>query len=280
MNLRMRIGFIAALALLAAGCAHHQLTGADLDRVSSPAFISRIEEGAGPRSTVFRGDDAYAPRLKRLDPKEADRRMSEKLKLAMSRFEIAERLRARTTSLLPQDQPWTHAVDPVRVAAVLQSFLVDEVPANAPDYQLVRDLGADSVVEFVIEEYGVRSEHGKTGTYLLGYGRMFTLDGRELWRRAFKVDQLLSGVGGMDPFQMAKPEHKELWRGAMESMLDAVAAQFAKDLNPADRHARTSQTPSSAGAGTDELQQGSDSVTPQKNGEPAPTTQPSEDDPI
>ena len=253
-------------ALFGAGCAHSPLTGAELAEVQRPAFISRIEEGAGPRSEVFRGDGSHAPRLKRLDPREADRRLELKLQNAMSRFEIAERLRATTAAALPAEPPWTRAVDPARVAQVLQSFLVQEVPANPPDYQAVGELGADAIVEFVIESYGLRSEDGHAGAYLLGYGRMFTLDGRELWRRNVRVDQLASGLPGMDPFEVAK--RPELWREAMTSMLDAVARQFAADLSPEDRRASAApaQPPAPAGEAEEdvpeELRLEDDSVTP------------------
>ena len=43
------------------------------------AFISRIEEKAGPRSLVFRDDSSYGGKLKKLEPKEADRRLQLKL---------------------------------------------------------------------------------------------------------------------------------------------------------------------------------------------------------
>lgn len=229
--MRLVSAFVLALvAVNGAGCAHQPLSGDELASISRPAFISRIEEGAGPRSQVFRDDDSYAPKLKRLAPKEADRRLGARMQEAMTRFEIAERLRATTAAALPDRRPWTHTVNPALVARTLQSFLVDEVPANQPDYQLVRELGADCVVEFVIEEYGMRSEDGKAGAYVLGYGRMFTLDGHELWRRNYEVDQLKSGMGGLNPF--AIKDHKEVWRNAMSEMLDAVAIVFAKDLTP------------------------------------------------
>ncbi|MFP2929831.1 hypothetical protein ACLESO_32490 [Pyxidicoccus sp. 3LG] len=219
---------------LAAGCASQRLAGADLDRVRRPAFISRIEDGAGPRSLVFRDDSAYGDKLKKLEPVEADRRLTVKLQQAVTRFEISERLRVNTLTQLPREYPWTHTVDPARVASVLESFLVEEVPANAPDYDLVTPLGADTIVEFVVQEFGMRSKNGRAGAYLRGYGRMFTLDGRtEVWRRPFEVDQVSSGAAHLDPFKVGKSP--ELFRVAMSSMLDQVAEVFVKDLTPRDR---------------------------------------------
>ncbi|WP_171439531.1 hypothetical protein [Myxococcus xanthus] len=256
--------------LLASGCASQRLAGADLDRVQRPAFISRIEDGAGPKSHVFREDSAYRNKLKKLEPVEADRRLTVKLLQAVTRFEISERLRVTTLSQLPREFPWTHVVDPARVASVLESFLVEEVPANAPDYDLVASLGADTIVEFVIQDYGMRSEDGRAGAYLRGYGRMFTLDGRtEVWRRPFAMDQVAEGKEHLDPFKVGKDP--SLFRAAMTSMLDEVARMFVKDLTPTDRGG--APPPRASAAASD--------VVPGKAGAPAPApeaTKPPEDE--
>ena len=216
------------------GCATTPLSGADLDRVRRPAFISRIEVEAGPKSRVFREDDAYEAKLKKLEAKEADRRLQVKLSKAVTRFEISERLRVSTFNQLPQEYPWTNAMDPARVASVLESFLVEEVPANPPDYDLVGQLGADAIVEFVIEDYGMRSDNGHAGAYVKGYGRMFRIAGRsEIWRRSFEADQIDEGAPHLDPFKVGKDP--ELFRQAITSLLDGVARQFAQDLSPKDR---------------------------------------------
>src|SRR5207253_2604720 len=158
------------------------------DHVMRPAFISRIADDAGPRAFVFRGDSSYGDKLKKLSAKEADRRLTVKLtaggeddqgnKIAtINRFQVADTLRSHTLSKLPRGPPWTSTARPADVAAALQSFLVEEVPANPPDYELLRPLGVDAVVEFVVEEYGMRSEGGRAGCFVIGYGRMFMLDG-------------------------------------------------------------------------------------------------------
>jgi hypothetical protein len=228
-----RCVFLVVLAFLS-GCATTRLSGADLDRVAQPAFISRIDVEAGPKSRVFREDGAYRAKLKKLEPKEADRRLQAKLVKAVTRFEISERLRVTTTHQLPREAPWTNTIDPARVASALESFLVEEVPANAPDYDLLVPLGADAVVEFVIEDYGMRSEDGHAGAYVKGYGRMFRLKGRsELWRRPFELDQIETGAEHLDPFKVGK--EPDLFRQALSSLLDTVAEQFAQDLSPKDR---------------------------------------------
>ncbi|WP_208647385.1 hypothetical protein [Corallococcus interemptor] len=226
--------FAAVLVAFTAGCASQRLSGADLDRVHRPAFISRIEERAGPKSKVFQEDGAYSDKLKKLEPKEADRRLTVKLQQAVTRFELSERLRVTTLSRLPEEAPWTDTVDPARVASALESFLVEEVPANAPDYDLMAPLGADTIVEFVIQDYGMRSEDGRAGAYLKGYGRMFRVDGRsELWRRPFDMDGVDQGAPHLDPFKVGK--EPELFRLAMTDLLDKVADMFVKDLTPKNR---------------------------------------------
>ena len=222
-----------ALAVLLAGCAHQRLSGADLDRVSHPAFISRIEEGAGPKSRVFTEDNAYQGRLNRLQPVEADRRLRLKLANGIGRFEVSDRLRADTLAHLPKERPWTRAVDPAAVAGVLESFLIEEVPANPPDYELLSPLGADAVVEFVIQDYGMRSANGHAGAYVSGLGRLFFLRGPEVWRSTFVMDQIQLHEPALDPFEVAK--RPELFRDAMSKLLDQAAAQFARELSPPER---------------------------------------------
>lgn len=215
------------------GCAHQPLSGSDLDRVRRPAFVSRIDEGAGPKSVVFREDALFQGKLKKLDPKEADRRLQLKLAKAITRFETSDRLRASALSHVTKERPWTNAVDPAAVASALESFLVEEVPANPPDYDLLRPLGTDAVVEFVIEDYGLRSSGGRTGAFITGYGRMFFLGGAEIWRQKFRADQIDLGRADLDPFKVA--QEPELFRGAIAGLLDTVGAQFGAELSPPDR---------------------------------------------
>lgn len=237
----MRIAALSVL-LLGAACAHQSVSRSDLDRVAAPAFISRVQPGAGPRSDVFRKDASYLPRLEKLSVDEADRRFEKKLLKGMGRFEVSERLRATTFAQLPKDPPWTDAVAQAKVAEIFQTYLLEEQSGVVPDYSRVREVGADSVVEFVIEEYGMRSAKGRAGGYLKGYGRMFTVDGRELWRREFKIDRLAEGEAALDPLEVAKDP--SIWRNQMHAMLDAVAAQLAKDLAPAGAPARDRARPS------------------------------------
>lgn len=208
---------------------------------------------------VFREDSAYNSKLKGMDRKEADRRLEVKLRKGMTRFEISEGLRAETLSLLPREGPWTNTVDQAQVESLFESFLVDEVPANPPNYELLKSVGADAVVEFVVERYGMRSSGGRAGTFIEGYGRMFFIDGGEIWRRSFSVDQLDAKAAHVDPFRVAKEPVR--FRTELSTLIHAVAVQFAKDLNPAGRRASAEVSTESPAA--------ADEAPRQRRGQPA-----------
>lgn len=258
----MRFLVAASFALLVTACAHKPLAAADLDQVRQVAFISRIADDAGPKSSVFRDDSSYRPKLapRRIDDKEADRRLAVVLAQGtqdnkrrgisatrtMSRFEVADTLRAETLGRLPSELPWSHVTDPVVVASSLESFLVQEVPANAPDYERLRQHEVDTIVEIVVEDYGMRSEGGKAGVYLKGSARMFRLDGGELYHRHFVSDDLRAGLEGLDPFKVARDA--SIFAGRLKQILLGVADQIAKDLNPPERRPPTPVGPDEGGA--------------------------------
>lgn len=219
------------------GCAHAPLDPAALERLERPAFIARIEEGAGPRSTVFRDDGAsYADRLKKLDTREADRRLAQKLEKgsdkekSINRYQLADTLRAQVLADLPKGAPWSRVAPPAQVATLLESFLVDEVPANAPDVTRLSPLGVDSIIEIVVEDYGLRSQGGKAGIFLYGTARLYRIDGGTLYRRSFFSDELKAGLDGLDPFEVAK--RPSIYAARMRTMLEAIAKQIALDLSP------------------------------------------------
>ncbi len=240
---------LPVVLLLGVGCAHRPLSASALDETKVIAFIARIEDEAGPKSNVFRNDGSYKDRLKRLDDKEGDRRLGNALTVGsleknkagefevthhtISRFEVADSLRANTLAQLPRQSPWSEVVHPVEVARVLESFLVHEVPANAPDYDRLGALGADTIVEIVVEEYGMRSEKGKAGAYLIGFARMFRINGPELYHRRFYSDDLAAGLEPLDPFAVRK--NTELFGERIKQMVTAISAQVAKDLAPEER---------------------------------------------
>ena len=241
------MGRVIVLVLLA-GCAHAPLSSASLQATRTVAIMARISDEAGPHSSVFREDAAYRPQLeeRRLDAKEADRRLA--LVLArgsfqkdadgtrrlvshtVTRYELADSVRSDLISRLPRRAPWTNAVGSVEVARVLESFLVQEVPANAPDYELLTPLGAETVLEVVIEDYGLRSEGGRAGAYLVGFARMFRIRGGEVYQRRFVADDLKAGLEPLDPFAVAKDASK--FGGRLKALLAGVVTLVASDLNP------------------------------------------------
>lgn len=237
------------------GCAHAPLSASALDDTRVVAFIARIQDKAGPQSNVFRNDGSYKERLKKISPDEGDRRLGNALTVGsfnpakdkngkptgepvlefhtITRFELADSLRANTLALLPKQAPWRDMVHPVEVARVLESFLVQEVPANAPDYDRLAALGADTVVEIVIEEFGLRSSGGKAGAYMYGFARMFRVGGGQLYRRAFYSDDLDAGLAGLDPFAVRRDVRLFVQR--IQQQIAGVSVQIAKDLTPAER---------------------------------------------
>lgn len=244
----MRAALLLAVTGLAfLGCAHKPLSASALDESRQIAFLARIETEAGPHSRVFQDDNAYRKVLdpRRIDNKEADRRLGNVLAAGsfdkgkrltahtISRFEVADSLRSNTLALLPTTPPWSEVVQPVEVARVLESFLVQEVPANAPDYERLSALGADTVVEIVVEDYGMRSSGGKAGTFVVGFARMFRIGGPELYVRRFVADDLKAGLEHLDPFAVSK--NAGLFKERIKQIVLAVSEQVAKDLTPAER---------------------------------------------
>ena len=245
-----------ALALALAGCAHSSLEGSDLDRVQRPAFVSRVADEAGPRVSVYRSDSTQASRLGGSSPEDADRKLEESLKPALSRFEAAERLRSHVTAAIQSEKPWSQAVPASQVASALETLLVQEAPGSSPDYGRLRPLGADSVVEFVIEEYGVRSEKGVSQTWVRGTGRMFRLaDGGELWRSGFSGNSTDAGLPPLDPAVLSG--NPRSFHEQMVAVLDSVSVRLARQLSPTNRAGGAPTPP-----GTGELRTPADERTP------------------
>ena len=247
---------VASVLTLGLGCAHSNLEGTDLDKVQHPAFVSRVADEAGPRVNVYRSDSTQAAKLAGASPEDADKKLEETLKPALTRFEAAERLRSHVHAAIQDEKPWSQAVPASQVASALETFLVQEVPGSPPDYSRLKPLGADSVVEFVIEGYGMRTEKGLTQTWVRGTGRMFRLgDGGELWRSDFSGNSTDSGLQPLDPASLSsnpRPFHEQ-----MAAVLDAVSVRLARQLSPTNR-AGGGPTP----PGTGELRTPVDERTP------------------
>lgn len=184
---------------------------------------------------MFRDDGAsYVAALKGIEFREADRRLAAKLTNgargihSMSRFELAGTVQAEVLARVPAEPPWREVVSPEEVARVLESYLVEEVPANPPDYRRLKELDADSVLEVVVEEFGMKSAKGRAGLWMLGHARMFTIDGPVFYWRRFRIDELSAEVPHLDPFAVAK--NPTLYVERMRGLLRSVATAIAGDL--------------------------------------------------
>ena len=252
----LRLAASTLLTLGLASCAHTTLEGSDLDQVRHPAFVSRVADEAGPRVNVYRSDSAQAAKLAGASPEDADKKLEESLKPVLSRFEAAERLRSHVHAAIQSEKPWSQAVPPSQVASALETFLVQEVPGNPPDYTRLKPLGADSVVEFVIEEYGVRTEKGVPQTWVRGTGRMFRLgDGGEMWRSGFSGTSTEAGLQPLDPAALSS--NPRAFHEQMVAVLDSVSVRLARQLSPTNRAGGAPTPP-----GTGELRVPTDERTP------------------
>lgn len=236
-----RSSLIALLLLPAlAACGHVPLSASELHTVARPAFVARIELDAGPRSTVFRDLSSQASRLQGLAPAEGDRRLAAKLAQGATPFEVAERLRIGVVRRLPETTPWTYAVPASEVSGVLQSLLVEEQPQRRPDVRQLERLGADTLIELVVERYGMQGEGGAPGIYVSGRARMTRLNsGATYYARSFSYRMPSSAELPLDPLVIAREPRR--FGEALSRLLDQAAAQIAQDLQPGGHSGRDAQ---------------------------------------
>ncbi|MCL2179030.1 MAG: hypothetical protein FWC28_02950 [Proteobacteria bacterium] len=229
-----RFCLVVAVALLGMGCAHKSLDVATLSTIQKPAFVGRILKDAGPKATVFTDDNSFREGLKKLEPAEGNRRMAARMLKGLPHYELSDGLRARTMLRLGTTTPFQNAADPSQVARTLGIFLTQDEADSEPNYQALSQLNVDSIIEFVIEEYGIRSAQGKLRFWVSGHGRMFRLQGGgTLWKRSFYAEEEASTLPTIDPFVMAKDS--SLYRNRIHWVLDTVAQKFAEDLSPGKR---------------------------------------------
>jgi len=234
------------------GCAHGTLQPGDLDQVQRPALVSRLTEDAGPQVNVYRSDPTRAGALK-TSPEAADQQLRDKLAGSVTRFEVGERLRSRVQSSLQRQKPWSQAVPPAQVAGVLETFLVQDVTNTPPDYAKLKPLGADAVVEFLIEGYGLRSDKGIAQSWVRGTGRMVRLsDGGEIWRSGFSRTSADSKLAPLDPAALV--DDPQPFREQMAQVLDGAAIALAQQLNtsgaPLDLQTPVTAPPVEQGGGS------------------------------
>ena len=153
---------------------------------------------------------------------------------AIGKFEVSERLRSQVAVALKSEKPWSNAVPASQVASVLETFLVERVPAVPPDYNRLKPTGADAVVELVVEEYGLRPQGTQSQSYLRGSARMFLLaDNSELWRTEFQRSGEVQGLPPLDAAALVS--NAGPYGDQLRTLLDATAAALAQELTPGGR---------------------------------------------
>ncbi len=198
-----------------------------LSEVHHIAVVARVERG--PSILVARTEPnglALFPGEK--DAKEVDEKIARALSRKMTRFQVAERLRAGLVRDLPSRAPWTHLVPAVQVSSALETLLVDHGD-DPPDFDALRPLGADAVLELAVKDFGVRRSGGRVGAWARISGHLFTLPGRDsMYRRAIELDDAREGRVEIDPLPLLRAEGG--YRESLEDLLGRAASSFAEDL--------------------------------------------------
>ena len=253
----MTLRSICLAALATSACSHTQLTAPELDRVQRPAYVGRLDDGAGPRAQGL------------ADTPPSEGQLLTAMNAAIGKFEVSERIRSQLAVALRPDKPWSNAVPASKVASALETFLVERDPPLPPDYSRLKPTGADAVLEVVVQEYGLRAEGSAAQSYLRGYARLFLLgDGTELWRSEF---QRSGAAQGLAPLKVAGLESDAGPYGEqLRVLLDASALDLAQQLSPGAAARLAAPVPSLPSAPVD-------NAAPGKARAPAPDlTQPSD----
>lgn len=218
------VGLLAAAAVAAGGCAHKQLDVDSLDEVERLAIVARVV--ADPKVEAARIDPREGRAYPTATPQEADDALAADLKKQVSAFEVEERLRTAVIGRLPAVPPWSNAMPGVEVATALDAFLVDD-RSGPPDYEVLQGRGSNTVLEIVIERYGLHRVGMKTGLYLEGYGRMFLIDGSTLWKSPLKIDDALAMEGeSLDVVTLRKGGYRD----ALIDIVGRLGEKVARDL--------------------------------------------------
>lgn len=232
-----RTSWCVAALVVAASCAHMPVDKGGLDALKRPAIVARLVDPV-PKADVFQKDGSLFAKVGGKSPKAADDELARVLLkgdprngLTINRYEIVDAVASKTRHYLHKQHPWSQALTAVEVARVLETFLVEDRAQGKPNYQRLRDAGADSVLEILLEEYGMRAANGRVGVYVLGTAKLMTLDGAVLYARSFVSDETgTTAVEGTDPADvLARPP---LFREHLQVVLTAISETVADDLTP------------------------------------------------
>lgn len=210
---------------------------AALDGISKPAIVARLVDPV-PKANVFQADGSLLAKGGAKSAKAADEELAKVLHkgdprngMTINRYEIVDAVASKTRHYLQKQQPWTQALPSVEVARVLETFLVEDRAQGKPNYDRLKAVGVDAVLEILLEEYGMRADKGRVGVYVIGTARLLRLDGAVLYTRAFVSDETgTDAVEGTDPNDvLARPP---LFREHLQVMLTAIAETVADDVTP------------------------------------------------
>jgi len=225
---RTRILAVAALTCsVVTGCSGHRRLDVDkLQRLQRIAIVARVSS-AGPRVDVATVEPREGRAFPTSSPEQADKALAAALERQVKAFELRERLRVAMQGNLPASRPWTNVMPAVEVATALDALLVEDRSGEL-DYAALKQYGGDAVLELAVHEYGLRHRNGKTTLYVKGQGRLFTLEGSELWRFPFSPDD--------EQFQ---PEvevdvvalRDGGYRDALVELFDRIAEKLGADLS-------------------------------------------------
>jgi hypothetical protein len=211
--LRVRIsrgGWFLGLILSVSACHGRVSTSpAELQKYRNIAVIARID--GAPSSEVGTGDGALAKTLT----------------TSMTRFVVGRRFEGGVTAQLPTGL--FQIANPTRVAEELELLLVEKGDSDL-DYEKLRKLNVDAVLEIHVNSYGLRrGAQRQVGGFSRGYAQMVTLSGSTVWRLPFDLDESANGSASVDEAMLAKDVHYA-WQQTVDRLAYAVGSLIARDL--------------------------------------------------
>ena len=218
---------LVVIGVVPVGCAGPvAVSQSELARLHRLAIVSRVEHG--PTVTVARSEPGGLALFPgESDAKKVDQRIALAIDKRESRFQVAERLRAELMRDLASRPPWTQTVPAVEVASALETLLV-EPKDEPPDFEALRQTGADSVLDIAVKDFGVARRNGKIGLYAVVVAHLFTLPGRDtLYRHTIDADDARDRQEELGTASLLGTDD---YRDALEAMITRIGEALAVDL--------------------------------------------------
>jgi len=206
--------WIVPLALLLGACAHKSLNPEALGTIERPAIVMRAE--TDPQLALAEKDAAHEKRLRG----------------RLNAFQMNERLRSAIIAHLPNVEPWTSIMPSVEVSTVLDLLLVQD-RAESPRYELLKEKGANTVLEVIVERSGLRfnPETGKTGFFLQGRARLFHIGGDTLWKAPLELDSTeIPEFPGLVPAELSHDGYFDAFNDFLFRLTDPMGAELSAGI--------------------------------------------------